>query len=126
MGSDEVDRKVQLDENATEVLLQTPPPLSSSLSSPLGKSSEELLVITPNSHISIKETTADVPTTSNGSAKDGHFFLKQLKAEQNRLLELAAVAEKYMDALAVSLKKMSFDLVFRRDFSEAVLLVRFE
>ncbi|XP_061386527.1 uncharacterized protein LOC133321456 [Musca vetustissima] len=103
IGSDEVDRKVQLvDDQATAELLQTPPPLSSSLASPHVKSSEELLVITPISHITTNETVSSTePTTSNGSsAKDAHFFLRQLKSEQNRLLELAAVAEKYMDALA--------------------------
>ncbi|XP_005177134.1 uncharacterized membrane protein DDB_G0293934 isoform X2 [Musca domestica] len=104
MGSDEVDRKVQLDANPIELLKTPPKSTPSPLSSSLAKSSEELLVITPNAHISNNETAAaaaDKPTTSNGSAaRDGHFFLRQLKAEQNRLLELAAVAEKYMDALA--------------------------
>ncbi|XP_073848682.1 disks large-associated protein 2 isoform X2 [Musca autumnalis] len=98
-GSDEVDRKVQLDESSTD-LLQTPPPLSSSK---FVKSSEELLVITPNAHISNIETAAssvEAPTSNGSSVKDAHFFLRQLKSEQNRLLELAAVAEKYMDALA--------------------------
>lgn len=36
------------------------------------------------------------------TVKDGNYFLKLLKEEQIRLLALAAVAEKYTDALAVS------------------------
>uniref|UniRef100_A0A1A9WI94 Uncharacterized protein n=1 Tax=Glossina brevipalpis TaxID=37001 RepID=A0A1A9WI94_9MUSC len=40
--------------------------------------------------------------TTNGfsdTVKDGHYFLQQLKREQNRLLKMASEAEKYMETL---------------------------
>lgn len=71
-----------------------------------------LPIIDPQKTISNISTSIDadhtqVALTSNGSVKSGvkdaHFFLKQLKDEQNRLLIMAAQVEKYLDALAVSL-----------------------
>lgn len=98
---DEVDRHVLVETND---ILQTPP-----ASAALVKSPTEVVTITPNAHISNEtgnqSTSGEPPTTSNGtvtSGKDAHFFLVQLKSEQNRLLEMAAVIEKYLDALAVS------------------------
>lgn len=45
---------------------------------------------------------ADVAPAVAGVEKDGNYFLKILKDEQVRLLALAAVGEKYIDALTVS------------------------
>lgn len=60
-----------------------------------------------------------VAGATNGLSKpvvrDAHFFLRQLKDEQNRLLIMAAEAEKYLDALAVgSSIVLLLTLLFRR------------
>ncbi|KAH8369793.1 hypothetical protein KR093_000986, partial [Drosophila rubida] len=47
-------------------------------------------------------STTTISTTA--VEKDGNYFLKILKDEQVRLLALAAVAEKYIDALTVSMR----------------------
>lgn len=110
IGQDELDRKVEeivpvvvKDVNIT-ALEKLMPPI------------DEPKVVLPNiidsqkSNTSSSEVAADISattaTTTNGSAKpggtkDAHFFLRQLKEEQNRLLKMAAEAEKYLDALAV-------------------------
>lgn len=45
---------------------------------------------------------APAPAVAAAVEKDGNYFLKILKDEQARLLALAAVGEKYIDALTVS------------------------
>lgn len=50
----------------------------------------------------VEETPVAPSTSDSASEKDGNYFLKILKEEQVRLLALAAVAEKYSDALTVS------------------------
>ncbi|KAM7342584.1 disks large-associated protein 2 isoform 1-T2 [Cochliomyia hominivorax] len=52
------------------------------------------------SSTSMSATTATTNGSVKSGVKDAHFFLKQLKDEQNRLLSMAAEAEKYLDALA--------------------------
>lgn len=44
-------------------------------------------------------TTNGSSSSSTNTVKDAHYFLKQLKEEQNRLLNIAAEIEKYSDAL---------------------------
>uniref|UniRef100_A0A1I8Q4D9 Guanylate-kinase-associated protein n=1 Tax=Stomoxys calcitrans TaxID=35570 RepID=A0A1I8Q4D9_STOCA len=106
---DEVDRQIPL-ETSTE-LVHTPLPASASSTSSTVHVLQPLaaeVVVTPNSQISKETAFSDATetpntTSSNGAVapiKDAHFFLQQLKSEQNRLLEMAAVAEKYLDALA--------------------------
>ncbi|XP_075165864.1 disks large-associated protein 2 [Haematobia irritans] len=115
---DEVDRQIPRDrteELHTPTKLPPAPPQSSSTSlsysAPI-KSPKGEIVLESNSQISqetgpsvsinVSPTTTSTTSTSNGSVvpvKDAHFFLQQLKSEQNRLLEMAAVAEKYLDAL---------------------------
>lgn len=51
----------------------------------------------------VAEADADAaPAVAVAVEKDGNYFLKILKDEQARLLALAAVGEKYIDALTVS------------------------
>lgn len=62
--------------------------------------SEEYISTTKISSTSIVEAEAETSKfTTNPVEKDGNYFLKVLKDEQVRLLALAAVAEKYIDAL---------------------------
>ena len=89
-GSDEVDRKVV-------VSIDTPLELV--------PATEETKVVLPIINPAAGDTiqsTLNGATATKAMVKDAHFFLKQLKDEQARLLIMAAEAEKYLDALAVS------------------------
>lgn len=118
---DEVDRQVVISYEDME--LQTPsPPTKSEKVFEMDYAKQIVNTDTPtHTHIvnpeietvglkaEINATPSEMvatPPTSNGSkadvVKDAHFFLRQLKGEQARLLVLAAEGEKYLDALAVS------------------------
>ncbi|TMW54739.1 hypothetical protein DOY81_000270 [Sarcophaga bullata] len=88
-GSDEVDRKVvvSIDTPLEEIVPAT----------------EETKVVLPVINPAAGDTiqsTLNGATATKPMVKDAHFFLKQLKDEQARLLIMAAEAEKYLDALA--------------------------
>ncbi|XP_065367722.1 uncharacterized protein vlc [Calliphora vicina] len=101
-GLDELDHKVadsvkDLDISALEKLVP-----------PIDEPKVVLPIIDPQISLSLSnadnDNTQSPSSTTNGSGKpgvkDAHFFLKQLKDEQNRLLIMAAEVEKYLDALA--------------------------
>ncbi|XP_046811645.1 disks large-associated protein 4 [Lucilia cuprina] len=100
-GQDELDHKVavamkDIDISALEKLVPA-----------IDEPKVVLPLIDPHKSQNLSTTDADPiqsPSTTNGSGnvavKDAHFFLKQLKDEQNRLLIMAAEVEKYLDALA--------------------------